>query len=159
MNVFDGYTYTLESIIQAGRSNLRVVSVPIRVNGETRPSRLVRSIRNYVQRSIGSILRTLFVYAPARTFFLLGLPLMAAGGFLALRWLWLFMTGTERAHVPSLVAGAVLLIIASLLWIAGLLAQLIAINRQLLQNIQYMLRRELLQGRAAPPPEAPPADA
>lgn len=158
MNVFDGYTYTLESIIQAGRSNLRVVSVPIRVNGETRPSRLVRSIRNYVQRSIGSILRTLFVYAPARTFFFLGLPLAAGGGLLALRWLWLYLAGTERAHVPSLVAGAVLLILAALLWVAGLLAQLIAINRQLLQNIQYMLRRELLQARAEQPPEAPPAD-
>lgn len=142
INVFDGYTYTLESIIQAGLSNIRITSVPIRVNGETRPSRLVRSIPSYVARSTGSILRTFFVYKPGRTFFYLGLPLAVLGAALALRWLILFMDGTDRAHVPSLVAGAVMLILAALFWVAGLLGELFAINRRLLQDVQYMLRKQ-----------------
>ena len=142
INVFDTYTYTLESIIQAGLSNIRITSVPIRVNGETRPSRLVRSIGNYVRRSIGSILRAFFVYKPGKTFFCMGLPLAFLGAVLAGRWLLLFMEGTTRAHVPSLIAGAVLLIVATVFWVAGLLGELIAINRRLLQDIQYTLRKQ-----------------
>ena len=146
INIFDSYTYTLESIIQAGHSNIRITSVPIRVNGETRPSRLVRSIGNYVFRSIGSILRAFFVYKPGRTFFLMGLPLALAGAGLAARWLYLFYTGSTRAHVPSLIAASVLVIIAILFWVAGLLGELFAINRRLLQDVQLMLRS---QGYAA----------
>jgi len=141
INVFDNYTYTLESIIQAGLSDFRIVSVPIRVNGETRPSRLVKSIRDYVRRSISSILKAFFVYKPGKTFFLLGLLPALIGSALMLRWLILYFGGTERAHVPSLVAAAVLLIGALLFWVAGLLGELFAINRRLLQDIQYMLRR------------------
>ena len=140
INVFDSYTYTIESIIQAGLQNIRIASVPIRVNGETRPSRLVRSIGNYVRRSIGSMLRTFFVYKPGRTFFYMGLPLALMGAFLASRWLVLFLEGTPRAHVPSPIAGAVLLIVAALFFVAGLIGELMAINRRLLQDVQYMLR-------------------
>lgn len=142
MNVFNRYTYTLETIIQAGLSGVRIVSVPIRVNGETRPSRLVKSIPDYVRRSIGTILKVLFVYKPGKVFFWMGLLPFLIGSGLAARWLALFVMGTERSHVPSLVAAAVLLIVAVLLWIGGLLAELFAINRRLLQDIQYMLRRD-----------------
>jgi glycosyltransferase involved in cell wall biosynthesis len=142
INVFDNYTYTLESIIQAGLSDFRIVSVPIRVNGETRPSRLVKSIANYVRRSISSILKAVFVYKPGKTFFLLGLPLALLGAALALRWLFLYLGGTDRAHVPSLVAAAVLLLSALIFWVAGLLGELFAINRRLLQDIQYMHRQD-----------------
>ena len=141
INVFDNYTYTLESIIQAGLSDYRIVSVPIRVNGETRPSRLVKSIRDYVRRSMSSILKAFFVYKPGKTFFLLGLLPALFGAALMLRWLILYFGGTERAHVPSLVAAAVLLIGALIFWVAGLLGELFAINRRLLQDIQYMMRR------------------
>jgi glycosyltransferase involved in cell wall biosynthesis len=146
INVFDSYTYTLESIIQAGLSDFRIVSVPIRVNGETRPSRLVKSIRDYVRRSISSILKAFFVYKPGKTFFLLGLMPALLGAILLMRWLLLYVAGTERAHVPSLVFAAVLLMAALLFWVAGLLGELFAINRRLLQDIQYMLRK---QGGAA----------
>lgn len=153
INVFDNYTYTLESIIQAGLSDFRVVSVPIRVNGETRPSRLVKSIGDYVRRSITSILKAFFVYKPGKTFFLLGLLPALLGTFLMARWLVLFFGGTDRAHVPSLVAAAVLLISALLMWVAGLLGELFAINRRLLQDIQYMQRKELAdKHRSRPPP-------
>jgi hypothetical protein len=116
--------------------------VPIRVNGETRPSRLVKSIRDYVRRSISSILKAFFVYKPGKTFFLLGLLPAFLGSLLMLRWLVLYFGGTERAHVPSLVAAAVLLIGALIFWVAGLLGELFAINRRLLQDVQYMLRKQ-----------------
>jgi glycosyltransferase involved in cell wall biosynthesis len=141
LNIFDQYTYTLESIVQAGLSGMRIVSVPIGVNGETRPSRLVRSIPDYVRRSSISILRTAFIYKPGRTMFLMGLPLAMAGLLLAMRWLWLFLEGTDRAHVPSLVAAAGLGLTAIMLWIAGLIAELMGINRRLLQDVQYRLRK------------------
>jgi hypothetical protein len=116
------------------------------VNGETRPSRLVKSIRDYVRRSISSILKAFFVYKPGKTFFLLGLLPALLGTLLMVRWLVLYFGGTERAHVPSLVAAAVLLIGALIFWVAGLLGELFAINRRLLQDVQYMLRK---QGGAA----------
>lgn len=141
LNIFDEYTYTLESIVQAGLSGMRIVSVPIGVNGETRPSRLVRSIPDYVRRSSKSILRTAFIYKPGRTMFLMGLPLMLLAVLLAARWLWLFMDGTDRSHVPSLLAAAGLGLTAILLWVGGLLAELQGINRRLLQDIQYRLRK------------------
>jgi glycosyltransferase involved in cell wall biosynthesis len=140
INVFDSYTYTLESIIQAGLSDFRITSVPIRVNGETRPSRLVRSIGDYVRRSMGTILKAFFVYRPGKTFFLLGLIPALLGFILSVRWLVLYFTGTERAHVPSLLAAAVLVLAGLIFWVAGLLGELFAINRRLLQDIQYMLR-------------------
>jgi glycosyltransferase involved in cell wall biosynthesis len=142
LNVFNSYTYTLESIIQAGLSNIRIESVPIRVNGETRPSRLVRSNLDYVRRSIIAMLRAFFIYQPGKTFFYAGLPCALVGGLLMLRWILLYFAGTSRAHVPSLVVAAVLLIVAALLWISGLLGELFAINRRLLQDIQYMQRRD-----------------
>ena len=142
LNVFDGYTYTLESIIQAGLLNIRIESVPIRVNGETRSSRLVRSNLDYVRRSIGSMLRAFFIYQPGKTFFYAGLPCALIGGMLMTRWIVLYFAGTSRAHVPSLVVAAVLLIVAALLWISGLLGELFAINRRLLQEIQHMMRRD-----------------
>jgi glycosyltransferase involved in cell wall biosynthesis len=146
INVFDSYTYTLESIIQAGLSDFRIVSVPIRVNGETRPSRLVKSIRDYVRRSISSILKAFFVYKPGKSFFILGLFPALLGFILSMRWLVLYFGGTDRAHVPSLIVAAVLLLAGLIFWVAGLLGELFAINRRLLQDVQYMLRK---QGGAA----------
>lgn len=157
INIFDGYTYTLESIIQAGLSNIRIVSVPIRVNGETRPSRLVKSIRNYVQRSIGSILRTYFIYKPFKAFFWLSLPLLLAGGGIIARWTWLtYVQPDGRTHLPSLVGATILILVAAILWIGGLVGELLAINRRLLENIQFQVRREVASVRQ--PPAIAPLD-
>ncbi|WP_152047154.1 glycosyltransferase family 2 protein [Aureimonas psammosilenae] len=146
LNIFDSYTYTLESIIQAGRSGVRIASVPIRVNGETRPSRLVRSIRRYVMRSSISILRSMFVYRPGQTFLVLSLAPFALGALLCLRWLVFYFEGAERAHVPSLIAAAVLLILAFLCWLCALLGELNRINRRLLEDTQYRLKRAQFAG-------------
>ena len=148
LNIFDSYTYTLESIIQAARLGIRIVSVPIRVNGDKRPSRLIRSVPRYVMRSAVSILRSLLVYRPGRVFLTLGAFPMAAGVLLTLRWLLLYLaTETGRSHVPSLVAAAVLLILGALFWLSALLGEIVGINRRLLEDTQYQLRRERLNAR------------
>ncbi|MCD2323008.1 glycosyltransferase family 2 protein [Sphingomonas sp. IC-56] len=141
INTFDSYTYTLETIVHAGLSDVRIVSVPIGVNGETRPSRLVRSIPDYVARSARSIVRTTLIYQPARSFVLMSIPLAVLGTILLARWLWLYVDGSPRAHVPSLLASAGLLLTCVFLWIAAVLGKLLAINRRLLQDIQYRLRK------------------
>jgi glycosyltransferase involved in cell wall biosynthesis len=147
LNSFDGYTYTLETIVQSGLSGICIVSVPIGVNGETRPSRLIRSIPQYIWRSSKSILRTALVYAPGKFLFRLSLPLLVAGLILIGRWLWLTIDGTDRAHVPSLVAAAGMLLTAVMLWVAAITGEQMAINRRLLQDIQYRLRKAALPPR------------
>ncbi|WP_307235190.1 glycosyltransferase family 2 protein [Pararhizobium capsulatum] len=140
LNVFDSYSYTLESIIQAGRSGARIISVPIRVNGETRPSRLVRSIPRYVMRSSLSIVRSMLVYRPGLSFFLLGLPPFLLGAILSVRWVAIYLEGTTRAHVPSLVFAAVALIAAFLCWLCAIIGELNGINRKLSEDVQFQLR-------------------
>lgn len=143
LNVFDSSTYTLESILQAGRSGVRIVSVPIRVNGRTRPSRLIRSLPGYVLRSSFSIVRSLFVYRPGQTFFLLGLLPFTLGALLSLRWLVLFyLEGPGRTHVPSLILAVIAFVAAFLCWLCALLGELNGINRKLLEDVQYQLRRQ-----------------
>lgn len=146
IHVFDSYTYTLESLIQAGQSGIKVVSVPISGARETRPSRLVKSNGSYVRRSIGAILRAYLVYRPGKAFFLLGLFPGIFGTGLMLRWIYLYARGTGHSHTPSVIAAAVLLILAFLMWLLGLLGELLAINRRLLQDVQYRVRKRVADG-------------
>ncbi len=149
LNVFNPYTYTLETIIQAGRRGITTVSVPIRVNGDLRPSRLVKSIRAYVTRNMWVILRIFSIYRPLRFFTLVGAIPFAAGLLLGVRWLALFLAGTERAHVPSLILAALLLLIGVMVWILGLVADLISVNREMLEDIRTRVRRQELAAAAA----------
>jgi glycosyltransferase involved in cell wall biosynthesis len=141
MNVFSNYTYTLETIIQAGQKNMAVTWVPVRTNGILRPSRLFRSIPQYVWRSIITIFRILMTYRPLRFFFFLGSIPFSLGFLLGVRWLVLYMMGTPRAHVPSLIAAAILMLAGTQLWVVGLVADLMAVNRKLLEDIQLRVRR------------------
>ncbi len=149
LNVFNEYTYTLETIIQGGQRNMRVLSVPVRTNEFLRPSRLLSSIPSYVQRSVFTILRIFLVYRPMRFFAIAGLVPFSLGALLMLRWLYLFLfvTGTTRTYLPSLVLAAVLVLIGVQLWIFGFMADLIAVNRRLLEDIQLRLRRRDSDGR------------
>lgn len=139
LNVFNTYTYTLETLIQAGRKNMRIATVPIRVNGPTRPSRLVKSIPSYVRRSLLTIVRMFMVYKPMR--FFLTLAVIAAVPALALgfRFLYLFWIGEGEGHVQSLVLTAILSISAMLFAMVGVLADLIATNRLLLEELRTRL--------------------
>ena len=143
LNVFSQYTYTLETIIQAGQKNLRMVSVPIRTNGFLRPSRLMKSMRSYIQRSIFTIVRIFITYKPLRFFSWLGAVPFALGSSLALRWIWLYEYGGDqsRARVPSLLLAATLVLIGVQLWIFGIVADVIATNRKLLEDIQLRVKR------------------
>jgi len=141
LNVFNSYTYTLETIIQAGQRGMAIASVPVRTNPDLRSSRLVKNIPAYVWRSAVTILRIFMVYYPLRFFVLLGSIPFGAGFILGLRWLVYFFAGTERTRVPSLILVAILILVGFQLWMFGLVADLMATNRQLLEDIQRQLRR------------------
>lgn len=142
VNVFNNYTYTLETIIQAGQRGMSVVSVPVRTNPQLRKSRLVRSIPSYVFRSAVTILRIFMIYKPLRFFAWLGSVPLALGGLLGVRWLLLFLlVDPTRARAPSLILAAVLVLIGFQLWMFGLVADLMSANRRLLEETQLRLRR------------------
>jgi len=149
LNVFNEYTYTLETIIQAGQRGLTITSVPIRTNGYLRPSRLVKSISAYVQHSVLTILRVFMTYRPLQFFTLLGSIPFSLGFLLCCRWLFLFwgIIGDDpaKSRVPSLVLAAILILIGVQFLIFGLVADLMSVNRQLLEDIQLRLRRKELE--------------
>ncbi|HSN53412.1 MAG TPA: glycosyltransferase family 2 protein, partial [Candidatus Sulfomarinibacteraceae bacterium] len=137
LHVFTRFTYTLETILQAGEAGLSVVSVPIRVTpGEGRPSRLFRSDAGYVLRSLASMARIVTLYNPLRIFLLLGAAPMGLGAALLLRFLWFYLTGDSPAgHVQSLILAVILIVIGALVWLAGIVADLTAVNRRLLEEL------------------------
>ena len=142
LNVFNQYTYTLETIIQAGQKNMAITSVPIRTNADLRPSRLMTSKRAYVRRSILTILRIFITYKPLRFFTIAGAFPVAGGTAIGLRWLWFFLVEeSTRTRLPSLILAAMLILIGVQLWIFGVVADIIAVNRKLLEEIQVRLRR------------------
>lgn len=147
LNVFNRYTYTLEMIIQVGQKGMGITSVPVRTNGYLRPSRLVKSIPSYVQRSILTILRIFMLYKPLRFFTFLGTIPFTAGVLLGIRWLLFFFANYEKPRVPTLILAAILILIGFQLWMLGLVADLIATNRRILEDIQRRTRRSELDGK------------
>jgi glycosyltransferase involved in cell wall biosynthesis len=146
LNVFTRFTYTLETLIQAGRNGLRVMSVPVRVHPPTRPSRLFRSNMQYVSQSIVHILRVYTIYEPLRTYAALGMVPFVAGCLLFLRYIGLVLfVDPARAHAPSLLLATTFFSLAFTLWAVGVVGDLIAANRQLLEDIQIEQRRALLR--------------
>jgi glycosyltransferase involved in cell wall biosynthesis len=142
LNVFNSYTYTLETIIQAGQKGIAVASVPIRTNPNLRRSRLVKSIPSYVFRSATTILRIFMLYRPLRFFALLGSIPLSIGTLLGLRWLILFFfVDPTRSRAPSLILAAILILIGFQLWMFGLVADLMAANRRLMEETRLRLRR------------------
>ena len=142
LNVFSEYTYTLETIIEAGQRGIAITSVPVRTNGQLRESRLIKSIPSYIWRSVVTMLRIFLYYRPLKSFGVLGAFPFAAGFLLGLRYLIFFFEGTTRAHTPSLILAAILMLAGMLLWMSGLIGDLQAVNRKLLEDIQLGQRRE-----------------
>jgi glycosyltransferase involved in cell wall biosynthesis len=149
LNVLSSFSYTIETLIQAGRKRLRVVSVPVRVNGKTRPSRLAKSTSEFLRRSVVTMIRTYAMYQPLRVFCVLSLLLLAVGAAPIVRFLYLYATGHGSGHVQSLVLGGVLCLMGFLTLLAGLVAELIAVNRQLLECTLEKVRRLELEVLAA----------
>jgi glycosyltransferase involved in cell wall biosynthesis len=142
LNVFTRFTYTLETILQAGEAGLKVVSVPVRTNaGDRRPSRLFRSNLGYVLRSLESIARIVVLYNPLRIFLRVGAVSIALGAALLIRFLYFFVTGTNPAgHVQSLILAVILVVVGVQIWVVGIVADLIAVNRRLLEETLYRQR-------------------
>jgi len=134
--VFNNYTYTLETIIQAGQKNISVTSVPVKVNGDLRPSRLVKSIPSYINRSIVTIIRIFIIYRPFRFFGFIGAFLFAAGFLLGLRFLWHYLQGDGDGHVQSLILASVLLGMGFQTLLIAFVADLLAANRMLLEDVR-----------------------
>jgi glycosyltransferase involved in cell wall biosynthesis len=159
LNVLTNYTYTLETIIQAGKKGLVVVSVPITVNPVHRDSRLIQSNWNYVKHQAATILRLYAFYEPLRTFFYLSSPFFAVGLFLLGRFAYFYLIG-ERGigrHLQSLLVGGTALVIGVLIVILGVLADLSAANRRLIEQMSYRLKKHESDSdgaaRYSPPPE------
>jgi glycosyltransferase involved in cell wall biosynthesis len=138
--VFNDYTYTLETIIQAGQKNMAITSVPIRVNGDLRPSRLVKSIPSYIKRSIVTIVRIFIIYRPFKFFGTIGAVLFTVGFVIGARFMWLYLHGLGEGHVQSLILASTLLAIGFQTLLVAFLADLLAANRKLMEDVRFNLK-------------------
>jgi glycosyltransferase involved in cell wall biosynthesis len=141
LNVFNPYTYTLETIIQAGQKNMSVVSVPVRTNPALRKSRLIHSVPEYLSRSALTIVRIFMTYRPFRFFVTPGLLLFFSGFALGIRFLYFYISAGGAGHVQSLILAALLMGMGFFLVVIGLIADLIAVNRQLLEKIDKRIQK------------------
>ncbi len=141
LNVFSAYTYTLETIIQAGHSNIRVCSVPIRTNPDMRPSRLVRSMGRYVWRSASTIVRVFATYRPLTFFWLTSAFFCLVGLGFGSWYMYHRAMGYGAGHVQSAILAASCVTIALMLFMSGFLAELLSINRRMLERIEWRLKR------------------
>jgi hypothetical protein len=155
MNVLSDFSYTLETLIQAGAWRMAVVYVPITPNPQTRRSRLVRSTPHYVLYSAMTVIRAYTMYRALRVFVSLGLICVGLGVLIGLRFLYFFIgalaTASPVGHVQSLILAAVLMIIGAQIALIGLVADLIGFNRKLMELTLYRLKRLELERRPSPP--------
>lgn len=141
LNVVNEYTYTLETIVQAGRNKIAMTSVPIRTNAELRPSRLFSSMFGYVKKSMLTILRAYMMYKPLMTFTILSLIPIVLGIILGIRYVVFLCMGAGDGNVQSLILCAMLIIIGVQTFVMGMLADVISANRKILQDVQYKTRK------------------
>ena len=142
VQVFGRYTYTMETIVQAGWNGIAITSVPIGVNPKTRESRLVKSSSRYIWRSAQAIIRSFALYKPFRFFFLVGLVPFLMGTLLLMRWLGLYLFEDDyTSRVPSLLGGIGLVVVAAQIWAVAFLADLQAANRRVLEDLRLRARR------------------
>lgn len=141
INVVNDYTYTLETIVQAGRNRMAITSVPIRTNPELRESRLFHSMWGYVKKSVLTILRAFMWYKPLYCFSVVSAIPTIIGLGVSVRFLVYFFSGRGSGHIQSLILACTLLIIGFITFVIGLLADVIAANRKILEDTQYQIRK------------------
>src|SRR4051794_39686976 len=148
INVITKYTYTLETIVQAGKKNIKIASIPVTTNKVTRPSRLVRGIFDYIKKSTATIVRIYALYEPLKVFFYIGglLVLLGIAGWLRVMYFWAFQEhynfrATFTGHLPSVIFAVLALVIGFQIWLIGLLADLIAASRRLTEETLYRVKR------------------
>jgi glycosyltransferase involved in cell wall biosynthesis len=150
--VLSGYSYTLETLIQAGARKMAVAFVPVGVNANTRPSRLMRSMPHYLKNSGITIVRAYTMYRPLRVFTTAGLLLLFLGTLPGLRFLYFYFTGSPVGHIQSLILSAILIIVGFQVMLIGLLADIIAFNRKIMEEALYRIRRLDIDGAGVPRP-------
>jgi glycosyltransferase involved in cell wall biosynthesis len=141
INVVSSFSYTIETVIQAGKRHLMVQSVAIRTNPKTRDSRLFKSVPHFIQNSLGTMVRMYAMYQPLRVFFFIGGVMVLIGMLPILRFLWFYVADGGAGHIQSLLLGSVFVILGFLTLVLGLVADLISFNRQLLEMTLERVRR------------------
>lgn len=141
MNILSPFSYTIETVIQAGKKHLAVTSVPIGTNPKTRESRLFKSVPNFLERSLTTMIRTYIMYQPLRVFFYIGCVLIFAGLIPSIRFLIYYLMGHGGGHIQSLIMAAVLFIIGFQVLMIGLVADIISFNRRLAEETLLRVRR------------------
>ena len=139
-NILSNYSYTLETLIQAGNQQLAVAYVPIRTNPTIRTSRLIRSVSHYLLHSTVTIMRSYTMYRPLRVFSIIGTVLMILGLIPLVRFMIFYFQGLGAGNVQSLILGAILVIVGFQTFLIGLVADLISFNRKLLEEVLYKVR-------------------
>lgn len=152
MTIVSEFSYTLESIIQAGKKKMAIAHVPVRTNPKTRPSRLFRSVWMYLKQSGSTIVRIYTMYEPLKVFTTIGLIVFLAGFAISLRFLYFYVNGDGSGHLQSLLLSAVLLIVGFQVMLMGLVADVISSNRKLIEDLLYRVRAVEV---ASPDPELP----
>jgi glycosyltransferase involved in cell wall biosynthesis len=141
MNVVSKFTYTLETIIQAGKKNLAVTHVPVRTNEKLRESRLFSNNWSYIKKSVATIARIYTMYEPLKMFSYIGALIFAIGLIVGIRFLFFYFTSGGAGHIQSLILTAIMLIVGFQVFVIGLLADIIGSNRQLIENVLYRVRK------------------
>ncbi len=141
LNVINNYTYTLETIVQAGRNKMAITSVPIRTNRELRKSRLFSSMGGYIKKSILTIIRAYMMYRPLTFFTAIGIVPFLAGLIIMVRFLIFFISGSGMGHIQSLILASTLMMLSFTTFMMGFQADLMAANRKIMEDVQYRLRR------------------
>lgn len=142
INVINDYTYTLETIVQAGRNKMAIVSVPIRTNPELRKSRLFHSMYGYIKKSVLTIFRALMMYKPLYCFTIVAAVPSTIGILIGIRFMIYYYAGKGNGHTQSLMLACTLLIIGFITFVIGMLADVISANRKILEDTQYHIRKQ-----------------
>jgi glycosyltransferase involved in cell wall biosynthesis len=147
LNVISDFTYTVETIISAGKKNLAIAHVPVRTNKKTRESRLFPNIRTYLQRTLITIIKVYSMYKPLKVFTMAGGATFITGFAIGCRYLFFFFQGRTEGHIQSLILSAILLIVGFQIIMMGIAAELISVNRQLLEDIQVRIKKGELESK------------
>jgi len=153
LTVLSEYTYTLETLIQAGARRMVVVYVPVRTNPQTRKSHLIRNMPSFLTLSAITILRFYTMYRPLRVFMTMGGVLITGGVVLGLRFLYFYMAGRGVGHVQSLILAAILTVVGFQVCLIGLIADLVSLNRKIMEETLYKIRRMELNASEKEPSE------
>ena len=147
MNVISDFTYTVETIISAGKKNLAIEHTPVRTNKKLRESRLFPSIQVYVRRTLVTMLKVYSMYRPLKLFTITGGTIFLVGFAIGCRYLFFFFQGETEGHIQSLILSAITLILGFQIIMMGIAAELIAVNRQLLEDIQLRIKKKEVESK------------